>query len=397
MIRIEKEICTGCGICISKCPFGALRMEESVPVVSEGCLGCNACVEQCPAGAISKDEEACEGADISAYHGVLVLAELEPASGKVQKVTLELISEGRRIADKLGEKMRMLLLCGQMPGDIQEKAGWAGCDEIILVKDPMLQEYNTDIYTDIVARICKRYRPAVLLIPATETGRDLAPRVSARLQTGLTADCTGFDVDAEGNLVQIRPTYGGNIMASIISPGRRPQMASVRPNVFAIETEEDKKKASVIEADIAIDPGVKRTIRAALEENPRSYKDVAESDMVIVAGYGVGNAENFKKIERLAVKMGAAIGATRKVVDEGWAPFDIQVGQTGKTIAPELYIGFGVSGALQHTIGLRNAKYVVAVNSDPAAPIFSMCDQAILGDCVEVAEQMERMLDGKEG
>ena len=156
MIRIEKEICTGCGICIGKCPFGALRMEESVPVVSEGCLGCNACVEQCPAGAISKDEEACEGADISAYHGVLVLSELEPASGKVQKVTLELISEGRRIADKLGEKMRMLLLCGQMPGDIQEKAGWAGCDEIILVKNPMLQEYNTDLYTDIVARICKR-------------------------------------------------------------------------------------------------------------------------------------------------------------------------------------------------------------------------------------------------
>lgn len=397
MIRIEKERCTGCGICIRKCPFGALKMEEGVPVVSDSCLECNACANECPAGAIRKDEESLKAEDIGTYHDVFVLAELEPLSGKVQKVTLELIAEGRRIADKMGEKQKTLLLCSQMPEDIEERAGRAGCDEIILVKDQMLKEYNTDLYADIVTRICQRYRPSVLLIPATETGRDLAPRVSARLQTGLTADCTGFDVDQEGNLIQIRPTYGGNIMASIISPGCRPQMASVRPNVFAAETEVNQKLAVIKEEHIAIDPGSKRTRRTSLEENPKSYKNVAESDMVIVAGYGVGSAENFKKIERMAVKMGAAIGATRKVVDEGWAPFDIQVGQTGKTIAPELYIGFGVSGALQHTIGLRNAKYVVAVNSDPAAPIFAMCDQAILGDCVDIAEHMERLLDGKEG
>ena len=175
-------------------------------------------------------------------------------------------------------------------------------------------------------------------------------------------------------------------------------MASVRPNVFAAETEANQKMAVIKEEHIAIDPGSKRTRRTSLEENPKSYKNVAESDMVIVAGYGVGSARIFKKIERLAVKMGGGLSARPgKVVDEGWAPFDIQVGQTGKTIAPELYIGFGVSGALQHTIGLRNAKYVVAVNSDPAAPIFAMCDQAILGDCVDIAEHMERLLDGKEG
>ena len=333
MIRIEKERCTGCGICIRKCPFGALKMEEGVPVVSDSCLGCNACANECPAGAIRKDEESLKAEDIGTYHDVFVLAELEPLSGKVQKVTLELIAEGRRIADKFGEKQKTLLLCSQMPEDIEERAGRAGCDEIILVKDQMLKEYNTDLYADIVTRICQRYRPSVLLIPATETA----------------------------------------------------------------ETEANQKMAVIKEEHIAIDPGSKRTRRTSLEENPKSYKNVAESDMVIVAGDGVGSAENFKKIERLAVKMGAAIGATRKVVDEGWAPFDIQVGQTGKSIAPELYIGFGVSGALQHTIGLRNAKYVVAVNRDPAAPIFAMCDQAILGDCVDIAEHMERLLDGKEG
>ncbi len=397
MIRIEKDKCTGCGLCAGKCPFGALKMEEGFPVVMDTCLVCGVCAEVCPARAVIKEEEETKSQDLSSYKDVFVAAELEPVTGKLQKVTLELVSEGRRIADKLGEKLKVILLCEQMPSGFLEKAGSAGCDEVILVEHPMLKEYNTDIYADVIEKICRTYKPAVLFMPATETGRDLAPRVSAKLGTGLTADCTGFDVDKERNLVQNRPTYGGNIMASIVTPGHRPQMASVRPNVFTVKPEGQRKEARLTRADIKVDSARKRTFRKEIKENPRTYKNVAESEVVIVAGYGVGSKENFRKIERLAVKMGAALGATRKVVDEGWAPFEIQVGQTGKTIAPDLYISFGVSGALQHTIGIRNAKHVVAVNNDPAALIFSMCDEAILGDCVSVAQEMEKMIDSQEG
>lgn len=392
MIRIEKEKCTRCGLCAEKCPFNALEMEEGFPVVQENCLVCGLCADVCPVQAIMKEEKVINGQALSEYKDVFVAAELDPVTGKLQKVTLELVSEGRRIADKLGEKLKVILLCAQIPSEFLKKAGSIGCDEVILIKDDLLKEYNTDIYADVIEKICREYKPAVLFMPATETGRDLAPRVSAKLETGLTADCTGFDVDKDRNLVQIRPTYGGNIMASIISPGHRPQMASVRPNVFTVNKEEQEKEAVLTIASIKTDPARKRTFRREIKENPKSYKNVAESEVVIVAGYGVGSEENFKKIERLAVKMGAALGATRKVVDEGWAPFDIQVGQTGKTIAPDLYISFGVSGALQHTIGIRNAKHVIAVNNDPAALIFSMCDEAVLGDCVTVAQEMEKLL-----
>lgn len=391
MIRIVKEKCTRCGLCAGKCPFNALEMEEGFPVVQENCLVCGLCADVCPVQAIIKGDKVINGQELSEYKDVFVAAELDPVTGKLQKVTLELVSEGRRIADKLGENLKVILLCAKMPPEFLKRTGSLGCDEVILVEDDLLKEYNTDIYADVIEKICREYKPAVLFMPATETGRDLAPRVSAKLETGLTADCTGFDVDKDRNLVQIRPTYGGNIMASIISPGHRPQMASVRPNVFIINKEGQEKEAVLTEASIKTDPARKRTFRKEIKENPKSYKNVAESEVVIVAGYGVGNEENFKKIERLAVKMGAALGATRKVVDEGWAPFDIQVGQTGKTIAPDLYISFGVSGALQHTIGIRNAKHVVAVNNDPAAPIFGMCE-AVLGDCVAVAQEIEKLL-----
>lgn len=393
MLVVDKDKCIGCESCISGCPFGALKMNGSYPEADDNCVFCGQCVKACPCDAIAMETTAAPAADLSDYRDVWVVAELSPVSGKLQKVTLELLSEGRRLADQLGQNLQVLLLCGEVPEDFEERVAAVGCDRAVVIKDDLLTEYNTDIYAEVITRVSRESNPAILLFAASETGRDLAPRVSAILRTGLTADCTGFDIDENDNLVQIRPTYGGNIMASIITPDHRPQLASVRPNVFTIQPVEKPHQPEVTELPMAVNAGIKRTRRTRIEENTTSHKNVMESEVVIVAGYGVGSKENFKKIEKLAVKMGAAIGVTRKVVDEGWAPFDIQVGQTGKTIAPDLYISFGVSGALQHTIGIRNAKHVIAVNSDPAALIFTMCDEAILGDCVAVAEEMGRQLD----
>jgi electron transfer flavoprotein alpha subunit len=218
--------------------------------------------------------------------------------------------------------------------------------------------------------------------------------VACRLQNGLTADCTRLEIDENGNLVQIRPTYGGNIMASIIAPYHRPQMASVRPNVMQIIEAKRNSELRCTQMDIRPDENADRVALLSRIEKELNFKDVCESEVIVAGGYGLGSKENFKWIHKLSSKLNAAAGATRKVVDEGWAPLEIQIGQTGKTVAPDLYIACGISGALQHSIGIKNAKKVIAINNDPAAPIFSMCDIAVLGDAVSVLKALyERIKD----
>ena len=396
MIILNRDKCTQCGLCESACPFGAISMDE-YPVIGDTCVGCNQCVDACPAGALSGDEGEKSTEDLSAYKNVWVVAEVDPVKNKLKKVTLELLTEGRRIADLLGEKVVTLFAGADMPPNLTRAVSDAGSDEMLVVSRPELSVYTAEVYAKVIAEVVRDRKPAVLLMGATEIGRGLAPRIAAELKTGLTADCTGFDVDENGLLVQIRPTYGGSIMASIISPDHRPQMASVRPNVFTVQRDETRPDVSVEEytGKLSIPEPLVRVL--GYEESTSNYKNVAESEVVIVAGYGVGGKENLQVIQKLAHAMGAALGVTRKVVDEGWAPYELQVGQTGKTIAPELYIGFGVSGALQHTIGLRNAKHIIAVNNDPAAPIFNTANEAILGDCVSVAKELTALIERRRG
>ena len=307
---------------------------------------------------------------------------------------MELLSEARRLADLLGQKVGGVLLCKEIPTRLKESIAEVGCDYLHIVQHEDLAYYHTERFTGLVVKLAQLYKPFGILFPASENGRDMAPKVSCAMQVGLTADCTALEIDDDMNLVQIRPTYGGNIMASIISPNHRPQLASVRPNVLEVRLQEPPSAVELIYSDMFPDPGVSTAKLIEVVEKDTVYQDVGEADIVIVAGYGVGSKENFKRLERVAIKMNAAIGATRKVVDEGWAPFEVQVGQTGKTVSPSLYIACGVSGALQHTIGMKNAKYKVAINNDPAAPIFSVCDIALLGDCISIAEAMcEKMTE----
>ncbi len=388
MIKINIEKCIQCEQCIPSCSFGALVMQDGYPEVNEACVGCNQCIKACPVDAIAEQGIQEKKEDFLDYKDVWVIAETDPITNKLCKVTLELLSQGRKIADQLKQRLGTVILCQEVPPNVNQLIGEVGSDFALVVKNSLLSEYNSELYAQCITELVYKHKPSIIFMAASETGRDLAPRISAKLQTGLTADCTGFDLDQEGNLIQIRPTYGGSVMASIITPNHRPQMASVRPNVFTVEKLQTPHNVEIFMEDISLDENSRKIRITEIKENPNIYKNVAESEVVIVAGYGVGSKENLKVIQRLAQQMGAALGVTRKVVDEGWAPFELQVGQTGKTIAPDLYISFGVSGALQHTIGIRNAKYVIAVNNDPAALIFNMCNQAILGDCMKVAEEM---------
>ncbi len=389
MITINEKKCSGCGICKSACLFGAIEVRDKKAVVSEACTGCGACAEKCPCKAIEIPEtNVGKAEDFDTYKDVWAVLEMDLSRGQLKKVSLELLSEARRLADLSGQKVGAVLLADEMPKGFEENLSYVGCDYAHVVLDEQLKRYHTLDFSNCVVRMVEKYKPAVVLFPATENGRDLAPRVSCALQTGLTADCTALDMDEKGNLVQIRPTYGGNIMASIITPNHRPQLASVRPNVLSIEQAGQKDKPMIFLESGMFTHEEKdcRLLKVSGRENV--FQDVAESSVVVVAGYGVGSKENFEKVKRLALKMNAAIGATRKVVDEGWAPFEVQVGQTGKTIAPDVYISFGVSGALQHTIGMQKAKFKIAVNNDPAAAIFKMCDAAILGDAGEIADAL---------
>ena len=394
MMICEHSKCVSCGVCESSCPFGAIYMEDGMPVFSDACTACGACVNACPNGAILAEEQTRPDCSelLETYQNVWVILEQDQRTGLLRKVSLELMSKARELADQLQQKACAVLLCAEKPDDLENQLSCVGCDKLYLITDDALNHYQTEAFQKEICRLIRAEKPAIVLFPATENGRDLAPRVSCNLRVGLTADCTALELDELRQLVQIRPTFGGNIMASIISPNHRPQMASVRPNVLQVKNVLTPRKVEIVPTvfnNNAISTLI-TLIRTIEKEN--TYRDVAEANIVIVAGYGVGSKENFKKIERLAIRMNAAIGATRKVVDEGWAPSEIQVGQTGKTIAPDLYIAFGVSGALQHTIGTKNAKYKVAINNDPAAPIFQQADIAILADCVEMTEYLNKAL-----
>ena len=394
MIVFDRQKCIQCGQCKESCAFGALTMVAGYPVISESCVGCNQCKDACPTGALQSQEIA-PVVELEAYRDIWVIAETDPITNKVNKVTLELLSQGRLLADRLKQRLGVVLLTNAVPNGFSDMVGDVGCDFALVEENAAFGEYHTERFASEISALVAEYHPAILFMAASETGRDLAPRVSAKLKTGLTADCTGFDLDGDGNLIQIRPTYGGSIMASIVTPNHRPQMASVRPNVFPVVKAEKKREVEVtmLQPKAALEKLLMQI--KSIRDNPSPYKNVAESEVVVVAGYGVGSKQNLAVIQRLTMELGAALGVTRKVVDEGWAPYELQIGQTGKTIAPELYIAFGVSGALQHTIGIRNAKNIIAVNNDPAAPIFSIAKTAIMGDCMKVAEELLKAIEGQ--
>lgn len=387
-VLIIKEKCRGCRLCVKVCPFDAIKMEDGKAVIDyDKCTNCGACEASCKFEAILVEREEKEEAnDLSAYKGVWVFA--EQRQGKLMFTSLELLGEGRKLADKLGVELSALLL-GYEVDDICQELIYYGADKVIYAEHKLLQNYTTDGYTKVITDLVNEKKPEIMLIGATNIGRDLAPRVAARLNTGLTADCTKLDIDEEQKiLLQTRPAFGGNIMATIVTPKHRPQMATVRPGVMKKMEKDETRKGIIekVEAQLSDED-----LRVKVEQVVKSAKqtvNLVEAEYIVSGGRGLGGPEGFKLLEELANALGGVVGSSRAAVDAGWISHDHQVGQTGKTVRPKVYIACGISGAIQHLAGMQNSDCIIAINKNPDAPIFSVADYGIVGDLYKVVPML---------
>ena len=322
------------------------------------------------------------GASIEDYKGVWVF--VEQRDGHPALVSLELLGAGRALADKLDAEVTALLIGDGIREIAQELISY-GADRVMVAEDAVAKEYCTEVYADIIVEQALTGKPEIVLIGATCFGRDLAPRAAARLRTGCTADCTELDIDTDtGVLIATKPYFGRNLMADIVCPFHRPQMVTVRPGVMELKAQDRARHGEIIPIDVTIkesDTRVKviETVRSAPEGVP-----LEEAERVVACGMGVGDVEGFEAVRELADLLGAQLGATSLPVDEGWISEDRKIGQTGKTIKPKLYIGCGVSGAIQHSAGMINSECIVAINTNPKAEIFDFADYGIVGDVKEI-------------
>ena len=393
-LLIDKEACTACAACVEECPFGALEIKDDVVSVNEKCTFCGACVDVCPVDALTleKDKKEVEGLDLSQYKDVWVF--IEHREGKIANVSLELLGEGKKLADTLGCK-----LCGMLLGDgveeyTQEVIQY-GADVVYLTESPLLKVYRTDPYSAGAVNLIQKYKPEVVIFGATTLGRDFAGTVATTIYTGLTADCTGLDIDPETKLLkQTRPAFGGNIMATILCQNHRPQMATVRPKVFAMPTRDESRTGKIIRDPLPI--GEDR-VRTKILEFLRVAETVnlADAEVIVSGGRGVGGSENFAIIRELAHVLRGAVGASRAAVDAGWIPYEHQVGQTGRTVRPKIYIACGISGAIQHQAGMKTSEIIVAINKDPESPIFTIATYGIVADLFQAVPMLTKAFSEK--
>jgi electron transfer flavoprotein alpha subunit len=389
-IKVISEKCKGCKLCVPACPFGAIEIINKMAVINEKCILCGACVGPCKFNAIiieEKKEDVVK--DFSAYKGIWVFAQQH--EGTIQSVAFELIAEARKLSELLKEEVCAVLLGSDHIKEMAKELIEYGSDKVYAVSDKALKNYLTEPYTEAIVDLINKYKPEIFLLGATTTGRDLASRIAARIRVGLTADCTGLDIDPEKKILrQTRPAFGGNIMATIISPNYRPQMATVRPKVFKKLQKDPLRKGQIIEFKPTISEKSLRTKILEIIKSTEKKVNLAEAEIIVSGGRGIGCAENFKLIQGLADAIGGAVGASRATVDAGWISQLHQVGQTGKTVSPKIYIACGISGAIQHLAGMQSSDIIVAINKDPYAPIFSVATYGIVGDVLEIVPIMTK-------
>ena len=395
-INIDAEKCIGCGICAKECPFSAVTMTagaggKKLPETGNGCTECGRCVEACPKGAITRTGTSMKNVDISLYHGVWVYA--EQRGGKLMNVAIELLGEGRKLADEIGTELCAVLV-GSECDDLVDELFAYGAEKVYYANNPELKNYTTDGYTAAVYRAVLKYKPEIVLYGATHIGRDLAPSVAVKCGTGLTADCTKLDIDPETKgLRQTRPAFGGNLMATIICPNHRPQMSTVRPGVMAKPEKVEGKKGELIDLNVKFKKGEIRQQVLDVVKKVGEMASLTDAKIIVSGGRGIGGPEGFDTIRALANKLGGSIGSSRACVDAGWIDHSFQVGQTGTTVKPDLYVACGISGAIQHLAGMQTSKTIVAINKNENAPIFEVADIGIVGDLFKVIPAIIEELD----
>jgi electron transfer flavoprotein alpha subunit len=396
MLKIDIETCIGCGVCEEECTFGAIEVIDGVAVVNEKCTLCGSCVDSCEVGALSiESKEKAVQADLAEWSGIMIFAEYR--HGKVVPVSFELLGIGRELADQQKVTLSAVLL-GSGLGDAARDLVSYGADIVYQVDDPALEYFTDEIFGNILEDVVREQKPEVVLAGATAIGRSFIPLVATSLATGLTADCTQLAIRPDdGVLLQTRPAFGGNIMATIECPFTRPQMSTVRPRVMKAVQQDLNRKGEIIKYQPQPErlQSKVKVLRSVLEE--QDQVNITEGEIIVAGGRGLDNEKGFELIKQLADAVGGAVGASRAAVDSEWIAYSHQVGQTGKTVNPKLYIACGISGAIQHVVGMQSSETIVAINKDPHASIFDVATYGIVGDLFEVVPKLIEKIKERRG
>lgn len=386
----KQELCSLCGVCVEGCPFGALEIKNERIEVNASCKMCKLCVKKCPTGAVTLvEEEAEEQIDKSQWKGIMVYVEQEQEG--IHPVAYELIGKAKELAAKINHPVYAVCIGGEEIGERAEKLLQYGVDKVFVYANTELKDFRIDTYTNVMEDCISQVKPSVVLVGATALGRSLAPRCATRFRTGLTADCTRLEMKENTDLVQIRPAFGGNIMAQIVTTNSRPQFATVRYKVMERAVKVEQVSGTVVVCDVK-PKMLQSKIEVLGTEIIEKVKGIEEEEVLVVAGRGVKKPEDLAMIEELAEVLGGQLAVTRPLVEKGWTDVTRQIGLSGRTVKPKLIITCGVSGAVQFAAGMNGAECIVAINTDKEAPIFSIANYCITNDLYEEVPELISIL-----